>query len=205
MAGWTTFRFTAVLVFVCTSTGLQNKSQESAKPKYDDSEGYAVLSVLLDNHLSSKRAAITISPETVPESGMWSSLNCGKKPNGFEAAEKDFHEKNKLAFGLASKFSIKSEYEFYDEKKFALPPPKPGEQELHLETYGPLYFVSAVGFDPARTRAIAYSGANCGGECGGGGYYFFAKDAKGWKEVPGSPACEWVSRNQVGSRDKGTL
>jgi len=122
MAGWKTLSFTALLVFACASAGLQDKSQQSTKPTYNDSDGYLVLSALLDDQLGSRNAAIIVSPETVPESGMLSSLNCGRKPNGFEAAEKDFHERNKLSLRLVPKFSTKSRYEFYDEKKVRFSP-----------------------------------------------------------------------------------
>ena len=172
-------------------------SAKSTKPAYDDPEGYAVLSVLLDRyHFGPKDSVITISPTTVSEEQMLSSLNCGKVPDGFQAAAKDFHEKNKIALQLKAKFSTETKYELSSDPDKNLPQPELGEQEVRSRVGTPVYVVSGVGFDPSRTRAVAYVSVFCGEECGSGGYYFLSKEAKGWKEVAGSPACIWMSRNR---------
>jgi hypothetical protein len=181
-------------------TPVQIDVSKLQRPTYEDRDGYAVLSIVLDQHNhGSETTVISIVPTTVSEDRTLSSLNCGKKPEGFQAAEKDFHERNKTVFELAAKFSISRKYELSSAPRRIFPPPKPGEQELQIDAYAPAYFVSAVGFDAARTHAVAYVGAVCGAECGGGGYHFLVKDKKDWKEVPGSPACVWVSQNGLGS------
>jgi len=205
MARWSILTLlTFVLVFCISELGpLKARSEDPPRPVYEDPDGYAVLSVLLDRyHFGSKTAVILISPFTVSEGRMLSSLNCGKVPQGFQTVAKDFHDKNKIAFQLEAKFSMDGKYELSDSARKVLPPPKSGEQELLSRVYMPVYFVSAVGFDSLRTHAIAYVGAICGGECGGGGYYFLTKDTKGWREVPGSPACTWISRSQFVSNSQ---
>jgi hypothetical protein len=175
---------------------LKGSSANSTKPTYEDPEGYAVLSVLLDRyHASPKDSVITISPNTTSEEQMLSSLNCGKVPDGFQAASKDFHEKNKIGWQLTAKFSTETKYELSNDPDKNDPQPQPAEQELTSRSGKPVYVLSAVGFDPSRTKAIAYVSAFCGEVCGSGGYYFLSKEAKGWKEVTGSPACIWMSRN----------
>ena len=180
-----------------TLASVEASLAKTAKSNYDDPDGYAVLSVLLDrSKFGLKDSVIYISPTTVPEASMLSSLKCSKKPDGFQSAISDFHEKNKIAAQLTAKFSMGSKYELSDNPEKDLPSPKPGEPELHLQTHIPIYVVSSVGFDPSRTRSVAYVSVFCGGECGGGAYHFLLKEEKGWKEVTGSPACEWVSQIQ---------
>ena len=174
-----------------------SSSRTSKEPIYDDAEGYAVLSVLLDRYNpGSKDLVVQIFPRTASENQMFSSLECKEVPDEFLTAAKDFHDKNKIKFRLEPRFSLKFKYELTENPRKSLPPQAPGEQEVELPVFGPLYQVSAVGFDAAKTHAIAYVDAVCGSECGGGAYHFLRKEAKGWKEVPGSPVCEWVSQNQ---------
>jgi hypothetical protein len=186
---------TALCVLAFAS--LEGSSSKSTKPTYDDPEGYAALSVLLDRyHSGPKGSVITISPTTVSEDKILSSLSCGKVPDGFQAAAKDFHEKNKIGLQLTAKFSTEAKYEPSNDPDKNLPQPEPGEQELTSRVQTPAYVVSGVGFDPSRTRAIAYVSVFCGEEYGSGGYYFLSKESKGWKEMTGSPACIWISRNR---------
>lgn len=88
-------------------------------------------------------------------------------------------------------YAAKNKKRFVLERKFSLP-----QYELiGPRTNAPLIFtVSAVGFDPERTRAVVYVGHNCGGLCGGGQYHFLAKTNEQWRvdHEHGSP-CSWVS------------
>jgi hypothetical protein len=55
--------------------------------------------------------------------------------------------------------------------------------------------LSAVGFDPAKTRALVYIGHQCGGLCGGGEHYLLQKTDGVWRPVklPGVTQCIWAS------------
>jgi len=55
--------------------------------------------------------------------------------------------------------------------------------------------VSAVGFDPSKTRAMVYVSHYCGGLCGGGSYHLLEKSGGAWREadVPGVSTCIWIS------------
>ena len=177
---------------------VDGSSTVSKEPTYDDKEGYAVLSILLDryNH-GSKDLVLEISPLTTSGKQMISSLDCAKIPDEFQSAAKDFRERNKTELRLLARFSMEAKYEFFENPdKFLPPQPKPGEQELRSFSTLQLHVVSAVGFDPAKTHAIAYMSFFCGNECGGGGYHFLRKEPKGWKEISDSPACVWTSWDQ---------
>ena len=54
-------------------------------------------------------------------------------------------------------------------------------------------YVSAVGFDAAKERAMVYMGNFCGSECGEERFYFLEKVAGSWREakLPGVKIC-WV-------------
>jgi hypothetical protein len=53
------------------------------------------------------------------------------------------------------------------------------------------YMASAVGFDPARRRAMVYMAHSCGSLCGGGMHHFLEKVDGTWQEVrlPGVNIC----------------
>jgi hypothetical protein len=55
--------------------------------------------------------------------------------------------------------------------------------------------VSAVGFDPRRTRAMIYVAHACGGLCGSGTHHLLEKVNNAWREatLPGLSTCMWVS------------
>jgi hypothetical protein len=183
---------------------VQGSFASSAKPMYDDAEGYVVLSGLLDHYSSGPTGSvITISPTTVPVEQMLSSLNCGKVPDGFQAAIKDFQEKNKVGLQLAPKFSMQAKYELSNDPDRYLPVPKPGEQELRSPPRKPIYVVSVVGFDLSGTHAIAYISVFCGDECGGGGYHFLSKEKGAWKEIKDSPKCGWMAQGRKATDSRG--
>ena len=60
---------------------------------------------------------------------------------------------------------------------------------------GGITYVSAVGFDPAKTRAMVYVAHVCGRLCGGGTHHFLEKQDGVWREVevPGVEQCVWMS------------
>ncbi len=192
------FAITIAACCIVAITYVDRLAAGSTRSTYADSEGYAVLSVLLDRFKPRVTDMILeISPLTVSEDQALSSLSCTKIPGEFQSAAKDFREKNKVSLHLAARFSMEAKYELAENRdKFLPPKPKPGEQELTEPSAVPLYVVSAVGFDPSRTRAIAYVSIFCGKECGGGAHHFVIKGKEGWKEIPDSPKCEWISQNQ---------
>jgi hypothetical protein len=58
-----------------------------------------------------------------------------------------------------------------------------------------IFHVSAIGFNPDRTRALVYVGHDCGSLCGGGTYHFLVKQDGRWqvdREYRGI-SCAWAS------------
>jgi|SRR5688572_11671726 len=55
--------------------------------------------------------------------------------------------------------------------------------------------VSAVGFDPSKTKALAYVANYCGSLCGAGAYHFLEKVDGAWREVTLARirTCSWES------------
>lgn len=176
-------------------------SQATKPLEYEDSEGYAVLSVLLDQyHWTGSTNVLIIGHVTSSGSMADSFESCKKIPDEFKSAARDFKEKNRQEWRLAKRFNLKLEYQFADEiRKSALPAPVPGEQELLLPP-NPVNVVSAVGFDTSRTHAIAYVAAIGGPDSASGGYHLLVKDGQNWKEVSQSPVCVWMSFNVSDSR-----
>jgi hypothetical protein len=205
----TPISFILLALVSCASTfyNLQANPETSKQPFYSDPEGYAVLSQLIDQAFSkSKASAIDISSATVREEELLVSEGCLKVTDGFQSAFTDFHERNKSSLRLANEFSLKVEYKLAEEQDTQSPPkPVPGEQKLEENFAGRVLFaVSAVGFDPTKTHVLAYVSAYCGVMCAGGAYYLLIKDKQGWKEIPDSPKCEWMSRKQETATSRAT-
>lgn len=175
-------------------------SQAAKLREYDDSEGYAVLSVLLAQRFSAaSNDTLIISPVTSSGSMADSFESCRQIPDEFQPAARDFEDKNKQKWRLVKKFNLKFEYEFEDQVKKAAPPtPAPGEQEMSPLTDSTVFVVSAVGFDATRTHAIAYVAGFCGVECAGGAYHLLVRAKDGWKSVQNSPVCKWMAENGIG-------
>ena len=163
----------------------QTDSEHQKLVEYGDSDGYAILSVLLEHHHnSSTTPALKISRETDSGLGADAFDVCSRSvPDEFKPAAGDFTEKNKQHLRLQKKFNLSFRYEFSHSRS-------PGSAGK------PLYWVSAVGFDNSRNHAIAYVAMGCGLNCFGGTYYFFRKEKGIWKEVDGTKECEWMSYNR---------
>jgi hypothetical protein len=162
---------------------------------YGDPEGYAVLSQLIDKAVPSKTSEIDISATTSRGEYVGTTEGCLKVPDEFSSALKDFHKRNESTMRLANGFSLRSKYALRDKPEVVTPPQSgPDSQQLDEKFVPRTFFtVSAVGFDESETHAIAYVGAYCGVMCAGGAYYLLIKGKDGWKEIPDSPKCEWMS------------
>lgn len=180
----------------------QNASRGLAHEQYADSDGYAVLSALLDHERPSKGRILVLAPETSSGIESDSFEACKTVPAEFKSAARDFKKKNQRTLWLARKFILPFEYEFADQfKQEDVLPHLPRDQVPSLATARTIYVVSAVGFDETRTRAIAYLALSDGTE-GNGGYRLLKNNKYGWAEVNGSPACQFMSFNRAGSFGK---
>ena len=168
------------------------------EPVYGDSEGYAVLSFLLEKATTkAKLSSIDILAVTASKEEWLNTEKCLKVPEEFQSAAKDFGERSKSRMRLTDKFSIKVEHALTEGPDVRPAPAAPGEQQLEESFVGKVFFtVSAVGFDQTKTHAIAYVSAYCGVMCASGAYHLLTKDKQGWKETQGSPRCEWMAQDR---------
>jgi len=172
--------------------------REQKLKTYDDEDGYAVLSILLDEHGASTVAGAIVSPTT--SSG--GQLPCYKVPEEFQVALSDFHRQNREPLRLADRLRTKIKYDLADDPPKEMPDPAPGDLQVeNLPLLRTRISVSAVGFDKSRTHAVAYITMLCGSECLSAGYYLLKRERSGWREVKGNPLCEVIAQ---GSHREGT-
>jgi hypothetical protein len=99
----------------------------------------------------------------------------------------DYEAKNNKPLVLARKFDL-PQYSLVEVGPNAIAPTISRTPSINFE-------VSAVGFNPERTRALVYVGHHCGQLCGGGQYHLLVKTREGWvndREFRGI-SCAWAS------------
>jgi hypothetical protein len=199
----------AVCLLGCAASLFAQNAPESPKPAdYQDADGYAVLSVLLDHEHSASDHTFEISPITASGVNADSFQSCtGRIPTEFSAAANDFRDKNKQNWRLSKKFNLKFGYKFADLASKRQPlAPTPNAKELPPALFDDRIFeVSAVGFDTSRTRAIAYVAVFCGPDCTSAAYHLLVKEKDGWKEFVSSPVCQWMSFHAGAFFERGSV
>ena len=164
---------------------------------YDDAEGYAVLSVLLDGAgLETHAAVIRINMSTHVESatGVHSLEDCMKVPEEFREAANDYERRAKTALLLRKRLSIKTQYDLVGESRITgsgvRNPPAIGKDTSEKISNGTFY-LSPVGFDANHTHAIAYKNFLCGNRCGSGAFHLLVKNGDRWEEAKDVVGCTW--------------
>lgn len=164
---------------------------------YDDPDGYAVLSKLLDAHSKgSEGFVVQIVSRTVSAKEMWNHLDdCVQVPDEFQSAARNFNQKTTTRLELEDRFQLNV--------KHAIVKPKPmspsdyaelrkAAQANRPQTSAALYYVSAVGFDADKTHAIAYVNVLCVAQCCGGTFHLLKKGSRGWEELKDVVKCKWM-------------
>jgi hypothetical protein len=156
---------------------------------YEDSEGYAVLSMLLGGASAETPATeVRINMVTHVEStgGVNSLEDCMKIPEEFREAANDYERRAQTALVLKKRFTVKAQYDLVGETRIT------GAGVRNPSTGGSgTFYVSPVGFDANHTHAIAYENYLCGNRCGWGGYHFLGKNAGRWEEAKEVSGCTW--------------
>ena len=164
---------------------------------YDDSEGYAVLSMLLGNASQETHAPlIRINMVTHVESvsGAHSLEDCMKVPDDFREAANDYEQKSKTALVLRKKFTLRTPYDLAGETRITgsgMRNPTSTDKGITDKIANGTFYLSPVGFDAHHTHAIAYENYLCGNLCGWGAYHLLVKNAGSWEEAKDVPACTW--------------
>ncbi len=163
---------------------------------YEDSEGYAVLSMLLGGASEEIHAPVirmNIVTHVESTGGVNSLEDCVKVPDEFREAANDYERRAKRPYVLKNKFSIKTQYDLVGESRIVGSPrklsPTTGKDISQKSTRGAFY-LSPVGFD-ANTHAITYKNYICGNLCGWGGYHLLVKNAGRWEEAKDVSGCTW--------------
>jgi len=164
---------------------------------YDDGEGYAVLSMLLNNAVPETHGAIIrINMLTHVESvnGTHSLEDCMKIPEEFREAANDYELRAKTAMLLRKKFTLKTPYDLAGETRIVGSKAKPasatGTDSVAKISSG-VFYLSPVGFDANHTHAITYANYICGNRCGWGGFHLLVNNAGRWEEAKYVTACTW--------------
>jgi hypothetical protein len=166
----------------------QTKPKQNQLLPYDDTDGYQVLSVIINAETKDLRGdPVSIFYRTVSEEGSREvRLQCSNSfPKEFQGALDDFDKKGKTEFLLQRQFSIQKKYSFVETKVHV---------QATTESFRGTYSVSAVGFDKSRTHAIVlveYLGRPGGSIVVGGDtiFYLLRRTANGWQEVTDVRKC----------------
>jgi hypothetical protein len=176
------------LFFLLTSNA-QTRPKKNQLLPYDDTEGYQVLSFIIDARTNQwKSGSVSIFYRTVSKQALRSiKIDCSDKiPVEFQDAAADLDKKAMTGFRLQQKFSTRKRY------RFVLAPVNAEDQAVTRNAPG-VFSVSAVGFDGTKTHAIALvqylvrpTGSIVGGDST---FYLLRKTEKGWQQATEVPKC----------------
>ncbi len=164
---------------------------------YEDSEGYAVLSMLLGGASEGTHAAvIRINMTTHVESatGVNSLEDCVKIPEEFREAANNYELKAKTPYVFKKKFAINTAYDLVGEphvRGYVLKHPPETEKDISEKISSGTFYLSPVGFDANHSHAIAYKNYICGNLCGWGAYHLLVKNGDRWEEAKDVSGCTW--------------
>ena len=146
---------------------------------YDDKDAYEVYSLLLPHEESYGVATATlmIQEQTKPYLSVGTDLT-REAWNKFKGAVADFNRLDKKNWLLQRRFQIEKSYKLISSDVIKTLPDQP-------QSAAALVFMSPVGFNRDKTRAIVYMGSQCGGLCGSARFHLLEKVRGKWMEVSG--------------------
>jgi len=187
----------SLLLFGCSAKGRIRNHISPNAGAYDDTEGYAVLSMLLgranqDTNAQVMRINMVTHVESV--NGTHSLEDCMKIPEEFRQAADDYERRANTALVLKKKFTLRTSYDLVGETRITgsglRNPPAIGN-DISGKAPGGTFYVSPVGFDANHTHAIAYENYLCGNRCGWGGFHLLVRNAGRWEEAKDVNTCAW--------------
>jgi len=160
----------------------QTKAKRNQSPPYRDTDGYQVLSSVIDSITQKmKGASVSILHQTISAADFADiRAECSSRfPGEFQGALEDFDKKAKAKLLLQRQFSIHKEYKLV---------------ETTVGARAGIYSVSAVGFDEKKTRAVAvvrYLVRSLRSPIVGGDklFYLLRRTETGWQQTPDIPNC----------------
>lgn len=201
-----TARATAILCWAVFFLSAPQSNQEKELEPYLDEEAYQVYAVMLPERWPWKHAKaeyLVIQSETrAYEPAKDVADLCveleGDSLEVFGSVLEDYVRANRQPKRLVRAFLINKAYYLLNRREilsfFAVG--IEGWQDFYgrYPRSGGYQWMSAVGFNKDKTRAIVHMDHSCGGRCGGGEYYFLEKIDGNWKQVKvKGRTCLWVS------------
>lgn len=187
----------SLLLYGCSSHNRVQNHIPANAGVYDDGEGYAVLSMLLNSAVQETHGAIIrINMLTHVESvsGTHSLEDCMKIPEEFREAANDYERRAATALVLRKKFTMKTPYDLAGESRIVGAKTRPSSTtatDSPVKISSGVFYLSPVGFDANHTHAIAYENYICGNLCGWGGFHLLVKNAGRWEEAKDGNGCTW--------------
>jgi len=172
-----------------TAIGRQSSLQNQPNHEviYADQDSYQIYAALLE---AEGRSLYVIQAE------IHEYPNLTRKDLGIKGGKKfmrewgpamdDYAKQNGTAKLLQRNFPLRASYELIPRSDIFSGEGGQKGWDDYYQRYpasGGFYWFSAVGFNPARTRAIVDMGHACGMLCGGGGPRFLEKEDGKWHEV----------------------
>src|SRR2546429_619053 len=107
---------------------------------------------------------------------------------------RSYERRAATALVLRKKFTLNAPYDLAGETRIVgskTRPASPTATDTTPKISIGVFYLSPVGFDATRTRAIAYENYICGNLCGWGAFRLLVKNAGKWEEAKDLTACTW--------------
>ena len=177
-----------VLVFWIGTPLAQDSSTAQA---YDVADAYQIYSLLIPHQESYgfAKGTLVIQEQTVTSADVVGACLSPEAAREFSAAISDYRRSQTKKWLLKRQFQIEKPYEIESEQTLGrLRGHGLASWDAYYDHYpqsGGWIFMSAVGFNKNKTRAIVYMGSICGGLCGQAQFHLLEKVQGQWKEIPG--------------------
>lgn len=189
-----TTRVVTVAFFLCSSNAVAQ--HPTAAEPYHATEAYLVYSVLLPHEeaVESATGTLVVREETVSNPEAPEPCSTPESAVKFKDAIAGYKQENGKPWLLQREFQSEKPYEIVNSDTLDVLLKQDGWDAFYRRYPGSGGYVilSAVGFNPAKTQAIAYTGSACGSLCGTWRWHLMEKIAGKWKESPGV-SCVTVS------------
>lgn len=196
-------RAAAVFLGIVSLATMAFGQESSPLQPYTDKDAYQIYNLLIPNEEIWGNGTRIIQEDTVQGGAEMMNVDSCASPSAapdFEDAIANFKAANNKKWLLQREFNLDRPYELVNSNTIQASF-KAGEQNRvkgepglaggwrgFYERYpgsGGFVILSAVGFNTDKTRAVVFSGANCGSLCGRWSFHLFKKIAGKWTGVPG--------------------
>jgi hypothetical protein len=165
---------------------LPDRAGTPVKTVLGDAETYAVYAAVLESVKNSGDKpikSVSIRDETESDPFCGYSKHSKQLPNEWQSLWPAYEQANASIRTLRRDAHLGLPYVLV---KF--------EDSLRYQSFpsNTLHVMSAVGFDPSRTRAMVTVQHKCGLHCAGGGLYLLLKEHGRWVRAD-IPSCSWMS------------